>query len=413
MLLGVLWLSGCVHAPVADPETLSGTVECREVKVASKVPGRVTQLREQGIAVRKNELLAALSSRELEDGVRSARAALSVARQRLQAAETALELQSRVNDSAEQGARAAVGTAEAQAQAARRAYAYQVGTRRAQENQAEAALRAAESSLQPLALEQEQARRDYERLSKLYKAGYLPAQKVDAARTAWAVAQGEYATAQAQVAQARAARDTARAQAGLDQVRLAQSDVASSGITVAESQVRAAQAQRVQEALRREEALQARAGVDQARAALDVAQTAVNDTRIYAPTDGTIMRRAVEVGELVNEGQPLLSIADLHDLWVTVYLPAPLRNRVQPGTVLPVVVDTNPPRHVHGTVFYVATTAEFTPKNIQTQEERVTETYQVKVRLPASDGLYPGMTADVQVPMSQGPAPIPENHSGR
>lgn len=133
----------------------------------------------------------------------------------------------------------------------------------------------------------------------------------------------------------------------------------------------------------------------QAEAALEVAQTQLGYTRVHAPLGGTVLRRDVEVGETVLPGSALMALADLSVMDVKIYVPGPMLGRIRLGERVEVVTDSYPDRRLSGSVATIADEAEFTPKNVQTRDERVRLVYRVKVRVPNPDGiLKSGMPVD-------------------
>jgi multidrug resistance efflux pump len=131
-----------------------------------------------------------------------------------------------------------------------------------------------------------------------------------------------------------------------------------------------------------------------ARAALDVP---LAQARILAPRDGLISALSSRQGEVVAEGTPLLEIADLDEVTLTVYIPVPDLGRVWLEQPVQVSVDSFPGRVFAGRVARIADQAEFTPKNVQTAEERVNTVFAVEIAVPNPDhALKPGMPADAQ-----------------
>ncbi len=138
-----------------------------------------------------------------------------------------------------------------------------------------------------------------------------------------------------------------------------------------------------------------KAQVVQAEAALELAETQLGYTRISAPVSGTVLRRDVELGETVLPGSALLTLADLSTMEVKVYIPGPMLGRIRLGQPVDLVTDSYPDRRFRGSVATIADQAEFTPKNVQTRDERVRLVYRVKVRVPNPDGiLKTGMPVD-------------------
>jgi HlyD family secretion protein len=142
----------------------------------------------------------------------------------------------------------------------------------------------------------------------------------------------------------------------------------------------------------------ARSQVDQARAALRAAEVRLSDTVLDAPLTGVVLSKNVELGETVAAGEPVYSLGDLADPWVKVYVNETKLGMVKLGQHARVSVDTYPGKVYEGQVTYIASEAEFTPKNVQTQEERVKLVFGVKVSVKnVDDELKPGMPADVQI----------------
>jgi len=137
------------------------------------------------------------------------------------------------------------------------------------------------------------------------------------------------------------------------------------------------------------------AQVVQAEAALELAETQLAYTRVSAPVSGTVIRRDVELGETVLPGSALMTLADLSSMEVKVYVPGPMLGKIRLGQRVDLVTDSYPDRRFTGSVATIADEAEFTPKNVQTRDERVRLVYRVKVRVPNPDGiLKTGMPVD-------------------
>ena len=137
------------------------------------------------------------------------------------------------------------------------------------------------------------------------------------------------------------------------------------------------------------------AQVVQAEAALQLAETQLAYTRVSAPLSGTVIRRDVELGETVLPGSALMTLADLSTMEVKVYIPGPMLGKIRLAQGVDLVTDSYPDRKFRGSVATIADEAEFTPKNVQTRDERVRLVYQVKVRVQNPDGiLKTGMPVD-------------------
>jgi HlyD family secretion protein len=116
---------------------------------------------------------------------------------------------------------------------------------------------------------------------------------------------------------------------------------------------------------------------------------------ITSPMDGVVVDMTAYLGEVVAPGAPLPTVADLSEMHLTVYLPEMHMGRVHLGQRVEVAVDSFPGQVFEGRVTHIADRAEFTPRNVATQEERLNTFYAVEVRLPNAEGLLkPGMPAD-------------------
>jgi HlyD family secretion protein len=160
--------------------------------------------------------------------------------------------------------------------------------------------------------------------------------------------------------------------------------------------VAAAQQQhaRLAKGSRPEEIALARAQWEQARARLAAAEKAVADCVIRAPANGVVTTRVREPGEVVGVGSPLLTLSRLDEVWLSVYVPEPSLAGVKLGQPGWVRVDGDARFH-EGRVTYVSPVAEFTPRNVQTPDERTKLVYRVKIALANPEGGFKsGMPAD-------------------
>jgi HlyD family secretion protein len=249
-------------------------------------------------------------------------------------------------DRAEMEARLA--QARAQAEAAR-ALLRQLerGSRPEEIAQGEAALQAATDR-------QNDAARDLERVRRLFEGGAISREALDKAQTAHDVAASQVRQATEQLALLRQG-----------------------------PRIETIEAQRAQEA--------------QARAATAAIEAALANMVIRAPFGGVISVRHREPGETVPQGSPVLTLSRLDDRWIRIYVPENRIGAVKLGANAAITCDTYPDKTYRGEVIFIATEAEFTPKSVQTAEERVKLVYAVKVRVvddPTYD-LKIGVPADV------------------
>jgi len=148
---------------------------------------------------------------------------------------------------------------------------------------------------------------------------------------------------------------------------------------------------------------QAQAGYDQSQKVVAEAEAnlAVQDTQlakltVYAPMDGVILTRSVEPGEYVQPGAAALTMGDISQLTITVYVPEDRYGEIHLGQAASVKVDSFPNQTFTADVTYISDQAEFTPRNVQTAEGRSSTVYAIKLTVTAPEGkLKPGMPADV------------------
>lgn len=142
----------------------------------------------------------------------------------------------------------------------------------------------------------------------------------------------------------------------------------------------------------------AQAYVEQARAALRTSEVRLSDLSIGSPVSGIVLGRNVEAGETVAAGTAVYVLGDLDHPWVKVYVNEKKLGRIHLGQNAQVFTDTYPGKAYAGRITYIASEAEFTPKNVQTKEERVKLVFGVKVSVMNENyELKPGMPADVRI----------------
>jgi HlyD family secretion protein len=213
------------------------------------------------------------------------------------------------------------------------------------------------SSLEPtLKFEEDNLAND----QKLYESGAISKQVVDAQVNKLDTLKAQYQSAQASVNAAQASLN--QAQAGYTQPTI--------------------QAQK--------------AAVDVAAQSVKTAELAIDKLIIKSPAGGQILYKNVEAGQVVNPGTTLATILDPNDLWIKIYIPGAKLSQIKMGGTVSIVADAYPEKTFKGQIQYISTQAEFTPKNIQTKEERTTTVYTVKISVTeGKDQLKAGMPADV------------------
>ncbi len=138
--------------------------------------------------------------------------------------------------------------------------------------------------------------------------------------------------------------------------------------------------------------------LETARAALTAAQKGLSDAVVKSPLDGVVLLKIREAGEMTMAGQPIVRLGDLDRKWLRVYVAETQISRVKLGQDAEVMVDAEPRRTFPGTVTEISQEAEFTPKNVQTREQRTKLVYGVNIEMADPDNeLKPGMPADARI----------------
>ena len=178
-------------------------------------------------------------------------------------------------------------------------------------------------------------------------------------------------------------------------------DVAAQRVTAAKERARAARegTSRMKSGARREEIEAARARLAAVDAQIATSEKALRDATVVAPVGGVITEKLVNVGELVAPRTPLVVVTDLDHAWGEVFVDEPLVPRLTLGESATLFTDAGGPG-VPGTVTFISPRAEFTPRNVQTAEERSRLVYRVKVSADNRNGTFkPGMPVEAELPL--------------
>jgi len=155
--------------------------------------------------------------------------------------------------------------------------------------------------------------------------------------------------------------------------------------------------------LRKDEVMAVRARRDQAAAQADQLRKKVRDCRLLAPSEGIVTLRSVEPGEFVLPGAGLLRLTRLDPAKLTIYVGEADLGTIALGRRAIVTSDTKGGSPHEGRVVYISPVAEFTPKNVQTRDDRTKLVFAVRIDIPNPDGvLKPGMPADARLPAAEG-----------
>jgi HlyD family secretion protein len=334
----------------------------------------------EGQPVKEGEILARMSPAELEARLDQIQASLdAVKSQRLQQ-EAVIEMRQ--------------GVIENQIQQARgQADASQFVVERLREGTRPQEIRAAEATVAQAEAEEQRRRNDFQRMTSLLESDAVSRQEWEASRSASVAAQSAVTSA---VEHLRLLREGPRREEILE---------AEARLRAAEAGIGIAQAGRREIEIQREALQAARARERELAAQLDAARTQLGYTEIKSPIDGVVLLQNVESGEVVNSSTPVVTVANIDALWMNIYIPETQTGLVKLGQPVSVRVDSFPNEAFKGKVTFISSESEFTPKTIQTEEERVKLVYRVKVSLENTrQKLKPGMPADAEIAIADGVA---------
>ena len=395
VLLFAIFLVGCETATTDGPIIASGFIEGEEVVVAPQASGRIAEmLVDRGDDVRAGDVLVRLDDSLLLSQQLEAEAGLVTANANLDhvlAGSRPQEIEA---------ARAAIDQVEAQRDGATQAVInaqdvlsnpllldVEITAARTQARLAEQSVEMAEATLAEMELRRSvyvDQGGDVERTWNL---------QLQASQHALAQAEAELWGNWQYLEALQSVRDnplTLRAQLHGAEMQL----------NLVEAHVAAAQAalDDLEAGATEEEIAMAEAQVHQAEAAVRLFDTQIAQLTLEAPMDGVVTSRSSQVGETATAGLPLLTIANMDEVTLVIYIPETRVGHLRLGQEVQVQVDSFPGRAFIGEVVHIAGEAEFTPRNVQTQEERVNLVFAVKVRIPNPErALKPGMPADATI----------------
>ena len=177
-------------------------------------------------------------------------------------------------------------------------------------------------------------------------------------------------------------------------------DMARDRIAAAEARVRATQQtlERVKAGARPQEVDAARARVDATSAQIATLEKNLVDTRLSSPVTGTVTQKLVEVGEVIAPRAPAVVIVDLDHAWADVFVPEPVVPNLKIGQATTLFTDAANAKGIPGTISFISPKAEFTPRNVQTADERSKLVYRIRISVDNKDGvLKQGMPVEAEL----------------
>lgn len=369
-VLALLGVSLCVLGfTIAKPSSNSlegsGTVEARNIRVGSKVGGRISDVRvREGEQVKAGQILVTFDEQELLAVLEQARGTAARAHASLER----LERGSRPEEIAE--VRAAMAVAAASLEQMRNGYPSEQ-------------IAQAKEDVERARADATNAEKAFRRLEPLTEGGVVSQQRRDDAETSW-----KMATARLRGTEQR----LAELQRGYRAEEIAAAD--------ARHQQAVAVFQKTERGSRAEDVAAARADVEQAEGALREAEARYRERQVIAPADAVIEVLDVRPGDLVAPNSPIATLLEIDQVYVRIYVPETQIGRVRVGQAASVRVDSFPKQVFPAKVVQINQQAEFLPRNVQTREERVHQVLGVKLTIGDGHGrIRPGMAADITLHM--------------
>jgi HlyD family secretion protein len=357
------WHFGVQRRSATGGIRVSGNIETTEAQVAFKIAGRVEErLVDEGMMVKQGQVVAKLDTSDLQCNVALRRAEVQAA----EAALAALLAGSRPQE---------IDAAHAAMDRAIHGLADLEAGSRPQE------IAAAEASTAAAAADMNRAQADLRRAIALFQRKSISAEDYDAARAVADVA-------------------TEKHRQAAEQLKLVKEGPRKEQIEQARSALAQAKAQYelVKAGPRQEDIDLGRARLAQAAAALQLAETQLGYATVCSPLSGVVLSKNIEPGEYVAPGTAVVTVGDLVNVWLRGYIEESALGRVKVGQRAWVTTDTYPGKKYEGRVSFISEEAEFTPKNVQTQKERVKLMYRIKIDITNDKmELKPGMPADAVI----------------
>lgn len=370
---GVL-IYGNLHPRPAGRILISGNIELTQVDIAFKTAGRLIERPvNEGDPVRKGMIVARLDREQLLRQREREQAALAAAQALLGQAEATFNWQREALAADMDLRQADLSAADSRLQELKN------GARPQEIQQAKAAVQAATA-------EYERAKKDWERGQALYKNDDISTSQYDQFRTRFESAQAtlRQVTEQAGMVTAGPRHETI--------------DAATAQVSRARAGLKMGEANRLELGQREAEIAARRADIARSRAQLALIDSQLADTIAISPIDGVALVKAADVGEVVAPGTAVITVGDLDHPWLRAYINERDLGRVKLGAKVKVTTDSFPGKVYDGRVSFISSEAEFTPKQIQTSEERVKLVYRIKIDVdnPRHE-LKSNMPADAEI----------------
>jgi HlyD family secretion protein len=349
------FIYGHLHPTSNNTLSVSGNLELTEVDISFKVPGKLIELDvDEGAFVKKGMVIARIDRDQVERQRSRDEASLVNSQSQYEQMGTSVQWQRQTLESD-----VAVRTAELRSVEAHLA-ALVAGSRPQEVQEARAAVADAKA-------QHDQAQADWDRAQDLFKNDDISKQQYDQYR------------ARLDSTAAILRQDDERLALVVEGPRKEDIEAARADVVRAEAALQATQANQLELKRREEDMLAHRADVSRARAQVAITDTQINDTVVVAPIDGVVLVKSAEVGEVLAAGTTVVTIGDIDHPWLRAYINETDLARIKFGQSASLTTDSFPGKTYPGRISFISSEAEFTPKQIQTREERVKLVYRIKI----------------------------------
>ena len=351
--VAILW-SGR-HRDDPNRIRLSGNIELTEVDISFKVPGKLVERTvDEGEPVKKGQLIARIDQLQTLQQKEAQQAAVQSAASQVEQALTSVSWQKATVDGDLEMRRAEVQQAQANLND------LLAGSRPQESEQAQAAATDARTQT-------EQARLDWDRAQTLFKNDDISRAQYDQARSRFDSTRAVLKQAEEKYALVK------------EGPRREQIDAARAVLARAQAALKISQANKLEIKRREQDLATRKAEMQRAKAQLGVTESQLLDTTVHSPIDGVVLVKSAEVGEVLAAGTTVVTIGDLDHPWLRGYINETDLGRVKLGQKVRVTTDSFLGKTYAGRITFIASQAEFTPKQIQTPQERVKLVYRVKI----------------------------------
>ncbi len=366
------------HAAPTDRILVSGNIELEQVNIGFKTAGRIVERTvDEGDKVTKGQVIARLDKDQLIQQRQRELASLSEAEAQLSAARTGLEMQ-------QQTSVADMDSRQADLQSSQsRLAALKSGSRPQEIAEANAAVASAQA-------EYDRAKKEWDRAQMLHKNDDISTSQFDQARS-------RFDGAEASLNQARERAGLVKEGSRSEDIQQAEAQVAKANAGIKGSQASSLDIKR-----RQEDVTGKQAEIEREKAQIALIDSQLNDTTAVSPITGVVLVKSADVGEVVAPGTAIVTVGDIDHPWVRAYINEKDLGRVKLGSKVRVTTDAYPGKVYDGHVSFISSEAEFTPKQIQTTEERVKLVYRIKIDVDnPQHELKSNMPADAEILVNQ------------